>query len=145
MNKYATYSLLLLTFLIYGCSSFSMDESAKGLIDNFYYNLKINNPNSNLQYFSDDYYAITTREKTLKLFNIIQEKVGTFEKYELTYQMVIQSTGGTKGKAGKIIRVTYIVNWSNGTTTDSFLLFQPRGNSLYKIDGYHTEIKLNLQ
>ena len=143
--KYKLVSLLLLAFFIISCSSFSMDENAKRLIDNFYYNLKSDNPNANIQYFSDDYYSVTTREETLKLFDILKEKVGNMQNYELTYQMVTRSTGGTKGKAGKIIRATYTVHWSDGTTTDSFLLFLPSGSSIYKIDGYHTEIKLDLK
>lgn len=136
---------LILTLFLASCSSFSLDEKAKGLIDVFYFNLKSGNAKANLQYFSDDYYAVTTRQETLKLFDVVKEKVGMPEDYEVVYQMVTQSTGGTKKVGGKIVRVTYLVHWTNGSTTDSFLLFQPRGSSTYVIDGYKTEIKLDLK
>lgn len=143
--KKIIFVLCLFCTLIFisGCSSFTMDDEAQTLIHNFYENIRTKNYENNLQYFSNDFYSVTTKEDTLKLFNIVNEKVGNLQTYELQNQMVTQITGGTKKPAGKIVRVSYLVTGSNGTTTDSFTLFRPNGGT-YKIDGFHTEIALSL-
>lgn len=135
--------IMIAGLLLAACSVLEMDDASKNLVQNFYNNLQANNPQANLQYFSDDFYTVTTADDTLKLLKWQADNVGTFQSYQLQNLYIGHNTGGTKKPAGTTIKVSYEVTWSNGKTVDSFLLFKPNSESTYKIDGYNTIIQFD--
>ena len=142
MKRILINLITFLNLILLGCSSVSLDEDSKNLINNFYINLKNQNPQHNLQYFSNEYNKVTSPEQTMKLFDLLNKNAGDVLEWQMKDYFVTNSIGTTSGKR---ISIKYEVKRTKGMAEDSFNIFKEGGSSSYKIDGYHSELKLPLE
>jgi len=129
--------LLFILLFILGCSSTPvLDSQVQDLIDDFYLNFQNKNHENNLKHFSQDYFKITPPEKTLRMFENLEENTGDLLTYTFINYKVTKINDNRRN--GILYGLHYQSTWTQGTTEDYFFLFKEDGK--YKIDGFHSQI-----